>query len=65
MPFLVTGLAFGRAMRALAIVKRHYRTVMTVGGAMLVLIGVLQVSGAWTELMNEVQTRFGGTNLPL
>lgn len=64
-PFLVTGLAFGRAMRAFSVVKRHYRAVMIAGGAMLVVIGVLQVSGAWTELMNELQVRFGGMDLPL
>ena len=64
-PFLVTGLAFSRAMAALAVVKRHYRAVVTAGGAMLVVIGVLQVSGVWTQLMNDVQTRFGTTDLPL
>lgn len=64
-PFLLTGLAFDRAMGALAIVKRHYRAVMTAGGAMLVVIGVLQVTGVWTSLMNGLQTRFGGTDLPL
>jgi cytochrome c-type biogenesis protein len=64
-PFLVTGLAFDRAMRALSVVKRHYRAVMIAGGAMLVVIGVLQVSGVWTEMMNTVQTRFGGAELPL
>lgn len=64
-PFLLTGLAFDRAMRALSVVKRHYRAVMTAGGAMLVVIGVLQVSGVWTSLMNGLQTRFGGTDLPL
>lgn len=64
-PFLVTGLAFDRAMGALSVVKRHYRAVMTVGGGLLVVLGVLQVSGVWTELMNEVQTRFGGASLPL
>jgi cytochrome c-type biogenesis protein len=64
-PFLVTGLAFDRAMRALAVVKRHYRAVMIAGGTMLVVIGVLQVSGVWTEMMNTVQTRFGGAELPL
>src|SRR5690606_36636611 len=41
-PFLVTGLAFDRAMRALAVVKRHYRAVMVGGGSMLVAIGLLQ-----------------------
>lgn len=64
-PFLVTGLAFDWAMRALSIVKRHYRAVMTAGGSMLVAIGILQVTGLWTAFMNDLQTRFGGTDLPL
>jgi cytochrome c-type biogenesis protein len=64
-PFLVTGLAFSHAMAAFAVVKRHYRAVVTAGGAMLVVIGVLQVTGVWTQLMNDVQTRFGTTELPL
>lgn len=64
-PFLVTGLAFGHAMRGLAVVKRHYRAVMTAGGGMLVVLGVLQVTGLWTELLDHVQSRFGSTDLPL
>ena len=64
-PFLITGLAFGRAMRALSVVKRHYRAVMTFGGVMLIVIGTLQVTGIWTDLMNRLQSRFGGVNLPL
>ncbi|HEX6423191.1 MAG TPA: cytochrome c biogenesis protein CcdA [Acidimicrobiales bacterium] len=47
-PLLVTGLAFVRAMNALAVVKRHYRSVMLAGGSMLVAIEVLQVTGVWT-----------------
>jgi cytochrome c-type biogenesis protein len=64
-PFLVLGLAFDRAMHALAFVKRHYRTVMLSGGAALVVIGALQVTGIWTALMERLQSRFGGTQLPL
>jgi cytochrome c-type biogenesis protein len=64
-PFLVTGLAFGRAMGALAVVKRHHQAVMTFGGAMLVALGVLQVTGLWTQVLNEVQTRFGSTGVSL
>ena len=64
-PFLATGLAFDRAMRMLAVVKRHYRAVMVTGGSMLVLLGLLQVTGVWTELMSQLQTRFGAQNLPL
>jgi cytochrome c-type biogenesis protein len=52
-------------MHALAGVKRHYRALMIGGGAMLVVIGALQVSGIWTALMERLQSRFGGTELPL
>ncbi len=64
-PFLITGLAFDRTMRGLSVVKRHYQAVMVVGGATLVIMGVLQVTGVWTNLMNQLQSRFGGTDLPL
>lgn len=64
-PFLATGLAFDRAMRALAVVRRHGRAVTAAGGVALVAIGLLQVTGVWTALMNELQTRFGGASLPL
>lgn len=64
-PFLITGLAFDRAMHAMAVVKRHYRAMMITGGSMLVAIGMLQVTGIWTELMDRLQSNFGGTKLPL
>jgi cytochrome c-type biogenesis protein len=65
LPLLAAGIAFGRAMAAFAVIKRHYRALMVGGGSMLVVIGLLQVSGAWTSLMNLLQTRFGGIPLPL
>lgn len=64
-PFLVTGLAFGRAMRAFTVVKRHYRLVMTLSGGLLVVIGVLQVAGVWSAFMDHLQSSFGGADLPL
>lgn len=65
LPLLLSGLAFTRAMSAFAVVKRHYRTLMIVGGASLVVLGVLQVTGTWTAWTNELQTRFGSWDLPL
>ena len=59
-PFVVTGLAFRRSMSAFAVVKRNYRTVMRIGGAFLVVIGVLQVTGAYSHLVTELQTWYGG-----
>lgn len=65
LPLLIAGLAFNRAMGAFAVVKRNYRWFMVASGAMLVVLGVLQVTGVWTEWMNVLQTKFGGTELPL
>src|SRR5690242_17302449 len=44
-PFLITGLAFGTATSALAVVKRHYPVVIGVGGLVLVGMGVLIWTG--------------------
>jgi cytochrome c-type biogenesis protein len=49
-PFLITGLAFGKATSALAVVKRHYPVVIGVGGAVLIGMGVLIWTGEFTQL---------------
>lgn len=54
-PFLATGLAFGRMTTAFAWVKRHYRGVMAAGGAVLVAIGVLVSTGELFQLSIEAQ----------
>jgi cytochrome c-type biogenesis protein len=54
-PFVLTGLAFRRALGAFAVVKRHYVLVQRIGGGMLVLVGLLLVSGVWGELVRELQ----------
>jgi cytochrome c-type biogenesis protein len=54
-PFVLTGLAFRRALGAFAVVKRHYALVMRIGGGLLVLVGLLLVSGVWENLMVEVR----------
>jgi cytochrome c-type biogenesis protein len=54
-PFLAAGLAFRRAVGALAAVRRHARVVTAVGGGLLVVLGVLQVSGLWVDLVAELR----------
>jgi cytochrome c-type biogenesis protein len=54
-PFMLTALAFGRAMTAFGWVRRHYVWVVRTGGAMLVTIGVLLVTGVWTDLTVSLQ----------
>jgi cytochrome c-type biogenesis protein len=50
LPFVLVGLAFRRGLGAMSWVKRHYSVVMRLGGGMLVLIGVLLVSGVWQHI---------------
>ena len=54
-PFVLTGLAFTRALRAFDVVKRHYAVVMRVGGGLLVLVGLLLVSGLWGEVVADLR----------
>ena len=50
LPFLLTALAFSRATVAFAAIKRHYGAIVGVGGGILIAMGVLILSGGFTEL---------------
>ncbi|WP_329297061.1 cytochrome c biogenesis CcdA family protein [Streptomyces pseudovenezuelae] len=47
LPFLIAALGFRRALKAFGFARRNARTVMRFGGVMLVIVGILQVSGLW------------------
>jgi cytochrome c-type biogenesis protein len=51
LPFVLTALAFGRAMTMFGWVKRHHVWVMRAGGLLLVTIGILLVTGTWNEIV--------------
>ena len=59
-PFVLTGLAFRRALGAFDVVKRHYALVMRIGGGLLVLVGLLLVSGLWEAAMVHLRGAVGG-----
>jgi cytochrome c-type biogenesis protein len=65
-PFLFVSLAFQQGMRAFSFARRRAALVTRVGGAMLVVVGVLQVTGAWTVALTWLRVRWiGGYELPL
>jgi cytochrome c-type biogenesis protein len=64
-PFLLAGLAYRRALGAFAAVRRHRVAVTRLGGAMLVVVGLLLATGAWTSLMNQVRGSISGYETPL
>ncbi|WP_327432912.1 cytochrome c biogenesis CcdA family protein [Streptomyces sp. NBC_01236] len=64
-PFLLFTLALGKSMRAFAFARRHTRTVLRIGGVLLVAVGVAQVSGVWSLLIQQLQGWISGYELPL
>jgi len=54
-PFLVTALAFSRMTTAFTVIKRHYAVIMAGGGAILIAMGVLILTGGFTELNIQAQ----------
>jgi cytochrome c-type biogenesis protein len=54
-PFLITALAFSRATTAFAALRRHYRAIIAVGGGILIAMGVLILTGGFTQLNTWAQ----------
>ena len=57
LPFIVAALAYRRVLRAFTLIRRHQQWVTRVGGLMLVLVGVLLVTGWWEHLVTWLQLR--------
>ncbi len=55
LPFIAAGLAYRRMLGAFGFVRRHQQWVTRVGGLMLVLVGVLLVTGWWAEIVSWLQ----------
>ncbi|HET7173093.1 MAG TPA: cytochrome c biogenesis protein CcdA [Nocardioidaceae bacterium] len=59
-PFIIAAVAFRKMMGAVAWVRRHQVWVMRLGGAMLIAVGVLLVSGVWESWIAWTQGQIGG-----
>ena len=65
-PFLIVALAFQRGMRAFGFARRHARLITGIGGGLLVLVGVLEVTGAWSAAITWLQIHWvGGYTAPI
>lgn len=65
LPFVLLGLLFRQAAGTLAWVRRHYAWIMRIGGALLVAIGVLLVTGVWDSITIWMRTLVPGFETPL
>jgi cytochrome c-type biogenesis protein len=62
-PFLLIALAFERMTAALAVVKRHFPLIIGLGGAIMIALGLLIVTGEFTVLNAKANTLLQGTGL--
>jgi cytochrome c-type biogenesis protein len=58
-PFVVVAIGFGWVAGALTFLRRHRRIISQVGGVLLIVIGVLLVSGQWDHWMNQLRADVG------
>ncbi len=63
-PFLLVSFGFQVAMRAFAFFRRRARLVTRIGGAMLICVGLLEVTGAWSTFMAWLQVHWVSTYEP-
>jgi cytochrome c-type biogenesis protein len=63
-PFLLVSFGFQVAMRTFAFFRRRARLVTRIGGAMLICVGLLEVTGAWFTFMDWLQAHWVSTYQP-
>lgn len=64
-PFLLIALGIGWASHTMGFLRRHIRTINLIGGSLLLLLGVLMITGVWTAVMSHLGSLAGSIQLPL
>jgi cytochrome c-type biogenesis protein len=64
-PFLIAALGLRGAVGRFPALRRRFRLFEVAGGGMLVVIGLLLVTGLWDSLLNQLRVWAGSVNLPL
>lgn len=64
-PFVLAAFGFGWMTQTMDFFKRHIRAVNLIGGGLLILIGLLMVTGLWSMMMYALQAVIGGYVTPL
>ena len=55
-PFVVAAAASEWALRAVSVLRRHTRLITTIGGIILVAVGVAEITGWWATLIHHLQS---------
>ena len=55
LPFIAAALAYRRVLGAFAVVRRHQVLIVRLGGVMMIVVGVLLVTGWWDRIVQWLQ----------
>ena len=65
-PFLIVAFALSRGVTVFGFARRHGRLITTIGGVMLIAVGLLEVTGAWQAAVTWLQVHWlNGYNSPI
>jgi cytochrome c-type biogenesis protein len=64
LPFLLVALGFGWATKTIGFLRRHIRVVNIIGGVLLIVLGLLMLTGLWTDIMSRLTVVIGSVPLP-
>jgi cytochrome c-type biogenesis protein len=65
-PFLIVAFGVDRGMAMFGFARKHARLIMRIGGVLLIVVGVLEVTGAWTSALTWLQVHWtNGYNPPI
>ena len=56
LPFILSGLSLDKSAKLRSIIYRRGDVISKVGGIFLIIIGLLQVLGIWSQLMNSLRS---------
>lgn len=64
-PFILAAFGVQRAFSVFTWARRHARIITRIGGFMLIIVGILQVSGLWTVMISSLQVVVANWQTPL
>ena len=63
-PFVIAGFAYRRTLGAVTWVRRHQVWVTRLGGLMLIVVGLMLVTGLWDQWVGDLRSWVGGFEVP-
>ena len=60
LPFIFVGLFFDQSAKLRRFLSHRGDLITKIGGAFLIIIGILQITGAWDSIMNSLRSLVSG-----